>query len=408
MKKIKAPFRASVVVLSVNGESHSIACRDGDTLLDVLREKLRLTGTKKGCNLGVCGACTVLIEGEPKNSCLLLAKACENKEITTIEGIAQGGSLHPLQRAFIHLGAVQCGFCSPGMILSAYALITRNPDPSEEEIKEALSGNLCRCTGYTRIIKAVKNWKKHQTSGELSQSPDDLNKFTSVGKSLPRVDAADKVTGRAKYTADLLFENVLYGKILTSPIAHGRILSIDTSQAEKLPGVKLVLTGKDVPDITYGVTPPRYDEYTLAKTKVRHVGDEVAAVIAVSEEIAEKAKRLIQVEYEELPAVFNPMDAIREGAPQLHERYQGNINTRVDHHFGDIQKGFAEADYIREEKFTGNHVYQSPIEPHAAIADWENNGSTLVLYASTQVPHYLHYMVARVLDIPLGRIRIIR
>ncbi len=400
--------RHKVITLDVNGEHHAVAVKDGETLLDVLREKLGLTGTKKGCNHGVCGACTILVDGEPKNSCLLLAAACENKTITTIEGIARNGKLHPLQRAFINHGAVQCGFCTPGMILSAYALIVKRPDPSTEEIKTALSGNLCRCTGYARIIDAVKNWKKYENAEEPPMDPEDLEKFSCVGKSFPRVDAADKVSGWAKYTADYSFADMLTGKILTSPIAHGRIRSIDTTKAKALPGVKLVLTAQDVPDITYGVNPPRYDEHILAGDKVRHVGDEVAAVIAVDEETAEKALDLIEVEYEELPAVFDPMEAIKEGAPQVHERYKNNVNTRVDHHFGDVAKGFAEADYIREETFVGNHVYQSPIEPHAVIARWEDDGTTLVLFASTQVPHYLHYMVARVLNMPLGQIRIIR
>jgi len=406
MERNKGQHR--LVVLKVNGEEYSVAVKGGETLLDVLRDKLRLTGTKKGCNLGVCGACTVLVDGEPENSCLLLAAACQGAEITTVEGIANQGTLHPLQQAFINHGAVQCGFCTPGMILSAVALIKRNPDPIEAEIREALSGNLCRCTGYTRIIEAVKNWKNYINKKKLPSPSYDLDQFTTVGKSLPRVDAAAKVTGRAKFTADYYFGNMLYGKILHSPIPHGRIKAMDTSKAEKFPGVKLVLTGKDVPDITYGVSPARYDEYVLAKERVRYVGDEVAAVVAVDEETAEKALNLIRVEYDELPAVFNPREAVKEGAPQLHSRYKNNINTHVDHHFGDIEKGFAEADHVREEEFVGNHVYQNPIEPHASLAYWENDGLILVLYSSTQVPHYVHYMVARVLDIPLGEIRIIR
>ncbi len=403
---VKSPFQ--VLVLSVNGEEHSVAVKQGETLLDVLRDKLRLTGTKKGCDRGVCGACTVLVDGEPKNSCLLLAVACEGKEITTIEGISREGRLHPLQRAFINHGAVQCGFCTPGMVLSAYALIQHTPDPTDAEIKDALSGNLCRCTGYARIKEAVKNWKKYQGTKDPPGLTDDSSQHETIGKSLPRVDAAEKVTGRAKYTGDYHLENMLYGKILHSPIPHGRIKNIDTNQAEQLPGVRLVLTGKDVTDITYGVTPARYDEHVLAKDRVRYIGDEVAAVIAVDEETAEKALSLIEVDYEELPTVFNPMDAIKDAAPQLHERYKNNINTVVDHHFGDVENGFAEADYVREEEFIGNHVSQSPIEPHASVAFWDSDGATLVLYSSTQVPHYVHYMLARVLDIPLGNIRVLR
>lgn len=406
MKLSNSSFR--IIDLNVNGEVYRVAALDGATLLDALRDRLHLTGTKKGCNRGVCGACTVLVNGEPQNSCLLLAAACQGKNITTIEGLAQKGRLHPLQRSFINHGAVQCGYCSPGMLLSAYALIQKNPSPTQEEIKTALSGNLCRCTGYVRIIEAIQNWTKYQDTEDPPLRAEDPITYTAVGRSLPRVDAADKVSGRAKFTADLYFENMLYGKILTSPIAHGRIKKIDTAKAENLPGVKLVLIGKDVPDTTFGITPPRYDEHILAKDKVRHVGDEVAAVVAVDEETAKQALDLIEVEYEELPHVLDPMTAIKPDAPQIHDRYPNNINAHVDHHFGDISKGFKKADLIREEEFIGNHVYQSPIEPHAAIAFWENDGSTLVLHASTQVPHYLHYNVARLLDMPLGRIRIIR
>ncbi|MEK7757860.1 MAG: molybdopterin cofactor-binding domain-containing protein, partial [Planctomycetota bacterium] len=201
--------------------------------------------------------------------------------------------------------------------------------------------------------------------------------------------------------------NMVYGKILGSPIAHGRIKRIDTSKAEALDGVHAVITGKDVPDTMYGVSPARYDEYVLAKDTVRHVGDEVAAVAAVDEKTAEKAISLIEVDYEELPAVFDPFEAIKDGAPLLHDRYKNNINTHVDQNFGDVDKGFAESHYVREETFTGNHIYQSPLEPHAAIATWEHDG-TLVLYTSTQVPHYVQYMLAHVFHMPLGKIRVIR
>ena len=145
------------VSLRVNGRVYNVSVKDNEILLDVLRDKLHLTGTKKGCELGVCGACTVLIDGQPVNSCLVLACAQQGRDITTIEGLEQGGTLHPIQRAFVHEGTIQCGYCTPGMVVSAKALIDRNPDPSDEEIRTALSGSLCRCTGYTSIIRAVKN-----------------------------------------------------------------------------------------------------------------------------------------------------------------------------------------------------------------------------------------------------------
>jgi aerobic-type carbon monoxide dehydrogenase small subunit (CoxS/CutS family) len=279
------------IVLRVNGQTYNVSVKDNEILLDVLRDKLHLTGTKKGCELGVCGACTVLIDGEPVNSCLVLASAQEGHDITTIEGLERDGVLHPIQQAFINEGAIQCGYCTPGMILSARALVDRSPDPSEDDIRTALSGSLCRCTGYTAIIRAVKNWKKY--SDEAPAHPDDLEGYATVGRSIPRVDAADKATGRAKYTADHHLPGMLYGRILGSPIAHGKIKSIDTSRARALPGVVCVITGEDVPDIKYGVSPARYDEYVLAKERVRYVGDEVASVAAVDEETAERAVALI-------------------------------------------------------------------------------------------------------------------
>jgi 4-hydroxybenzoyl-CoA reductase alpha subunit/xanthine dehydrogenase E subunit len=396
--------------LTINGHDWSAAIAPGELLVDVLREKLNLTGTKKGCNLGDCGACTVLVDGEPMNSCLLLASQMEGKKITTIEGVAQNGKLAPIQKAFIEEGGVQCGYCTPGMVLSSTALLNKNPHPTVEEIKDGLAGNLCRCTGYTGIIRAVQRCENYRDDGTCATKPAPVaenSRFTSVTLPMPRVDSADKVTGRARYTADISLPNMVHGKILGSPIAHGRIKRIDVSKAKALAGVLAVITGADVPDTQHGVSPARYDEYVLAKEKVLHEGDPVAAVAAVDEHTALKAVELIEVEYEKLPPVLDAMEAIAEGAPQLHERYKRNINTVVDHTFGDIEKGFAESDFIREETFVGNNTQQAPIEPHASMAYWEYDG-TLVLYTSTQAPHYVQYMMAHVLHIPLGKVRIIR
>ena len=396
--------------LTVNGYDRAVAIAAGEILADVLRDKLNLTGTKKGCNLGDCGACTVLVDGEPMNSCLLLASQMEGRQITTIEGIAQNGELAPIQKAFVHEGGVQCGYCSPGMILSSVALLNKNPRPTVEEIKNGLAGNLCRCTGYTGIIRAVQRCENYRDDGTCAkkEAPTAENaRFTSVTLPMPRVDSADKVTGRTRYTADITLPNMIHGKILGSPIAHGRIKRIDVSKAKALPGVLAVITGADVPDTQHGVSPARYDEYVLAKDKVLHEGDNVAAVAAVDEQTAEKALGLIDVEYEELPVVLDAMEAIKEGAPQLHERYKRNINTVVDHTFGDLEKGFAESDFIREETFVGNNTYQAPLEPHASMAYWDYDG-TLVLHSSSQAPHYVQYMMAHVLHIPLGKVRVIR
>ena len=229
-----------------------------------------------------------------------------------------------------------------------------------------------------------------------------------VGRRVPRIDAPELASGRAVFTDDIRLPGMLYGKILTSPHAHARILSIDTSRAEALEGVKAVLTAADVPETFYGVSPARYDEQVLAKDRVRYVGDEVAAVAAVDEETCLRALELIEVEYEVLPAVFDPFEAMKDGAPQLHDhpRFKNNINTRVEWHFGDVDEGFAEADVVREHTFTGNRTYQQPMEPHCAVARWESE-KRLTIWTATQVVHYVQHQLARLLELPEGDVRVV-
>lgn len=399
-----------LIQINVNGTDYEVAVSPEITLLDLIREELRLTGTKRGCDAGDCGACTVIMDEKPVNACLVLAVEAHGKNITTIEGISNG-TLHPLQQAFIEKGAIQCGFCTPGMILRAKTILDKNPEPTREEIKNELTGNLCRCTGYVKIIEAIE-MAKDIIQGK---KPEEIEYFPHksamdlavVGKRLPKIDAPDKATGRAIYTDDIVLPNMLFGKLLLSPLAHAKIISINTTKAKALKGVKAVLTGADVPDVSWGTSPARYDEFILAKDKVRYVGDVVAAVAAVDEATCYEALKLIEVEYEELPAVFDPMEAMEEGAPRLFDhKYKNNINTRVDHHFGDIDKGFAEADHIREHRFVGNRTFQNPMEPHVAVAEWDRNGRVTV-HTSTQVVHYVHHQLSRILNLPLGDIRVI-
>ncbi|MBZ5637142.1 MAG: molybdopterin-dependent oxidoreductase [Acidobacteriia bacterium] len=300
--------------------------------------------------------------------------------------------------------------------MAAKALIDANPSPGDDEIRQALSGNLCRCAAYNRILRAVLDWKSFETvpldTHPLSDAErDQARDLDVVGHGVTRYDAPDKVSGRAKYTADLRLPGMLHGKILTSPIPHGIVRRIDVSRARALPGVLDVITGADVPDEWYGVSPSRHDEQILAKDRVRYVGDEVAAVVAVDEETAEKAMSLIDVEYEELPAVFDPDHALAPGAPVIHPenpRYEGNVNTRVAWHFGDVERGFAEADHVRDQRFVGNRTYQHPLEPHAALARWEHHGQRLTIWSATQTPHYLHRTLSRTLGVPMGSIRVIK
>lgn len=400
-----------LIKINVNGNDFEIAVNPNTTLLDLLRDQLRLTGAKKGCGLGDCGACTVLLNGKPVNSCLVLAIETDGQNILTIEGLAKGEELHPIQKAFVEKGSIQCGFCTPGMILRTKSFLDENPNPSNRDIKEALSGNLCRCTGYTKIIEAVETAADYLNGKEPKQIDFQPQKsamdLSVVGKRLPKIDTPDKATGRAIFTDDISLPNMIFGKLLLSTVPHAKIISINTDKAKALTGVKIILTGADVTDISYGTSPPRYDENVLAKDKVRFIGDVVAAVAAVDEETCYKALKIIDVKYKELPTVFDPIEAMKDGAPRLFDdKYENNINTRVDHHFGDIEKGFAEADYIKEATFKGNRTIQNPIEPHVAIAEWDRHGR-VTLYTSTQVVHYVHHQLSRILNLPLGDIRVI-
>ena len=234
-----------------------------------------------------------------------------------------------------------------------------------------------------------------------------MSTYNVINSRAPRVDAPDKATGRAVYTDDLSFSNLLYGAMVQSPLAHGRIKNIDLSKALRLPGVKAVMTAKDLEIIPYGVSPARYDETILAVDKVRYVGDEVAAVAAVDWETAQEAAELIQVDYEELPAVFDPFSAVAEGAPLVHEAYPRNLCGEVHQEFGDVEKAFAECDLIHEHKFVNKRQDAGFLEPNNCVAVFDHSGF-LTLYSSTQVPHYVQRTLAMVLKVPVGKVRVIK
>jgi 4-hydroxybenzoyl-CoA reductase alpha subunit len=388
-----------LITLHVNGEDHTLAVEPQWTLAEVLREQLRLTGVKIGCDHGDCGACTVLADGMPILSCLTLAATMEGVKIETIESLTEHGQLDPLQKSFIDHGAVQCGFCTPGMVLTAKSALEENPDLSGNDVRDALSGNLCRCTGYQKIVEAVE-----------------CHGHDDCGQHNIKVDAVAQVTGSAAYTDDMALPRMLFGKILRSPHPHARLLSIDTSAAEQLPGVVAVMTGRELPTV-FGVLPTSQDETALCIDKVRFVGDEVAAVAAIDEATAQQALQLIKVEYEVLPAVFSIEDALRSDLPKIHQdsRHSNNAAKRVDLEFGDVHEGFAEADVVREDEFFYGANTHAMLEPHAALASYEpprdssdyRNGH-LTLWSATQAPHYVHKALAKVLDMPASRIRVIK
>ncbi len=229
-----------------------------------------------------------------------------------------------------------------------------------------------------------------------------------VGTRVPMLDAGLKVKGAAQFTDDLVLPGMLFGKILRSPLPHARILNIDTSKAEKLPGVKGVVTGRDIPDRQYGIVPMAKDEYALAKDKVRYIGDDVAAVCAIDPEIAEEALELIDVDYEELPAVFDPREAIKEGAPVIHEGVKNNTSFAIKKEFGDVARAFAESDAVFEDRFYSQAVNHAPLEPHAALAQFDPLNGELTLWSSTQIPFFLRRNLSNTLQIPESKVRVIK
>jgi CO/xanthine dehydrogenase Mo-binding subunit/aerobic-type carbon monoxide dehydrogenase small subunit (CoxS/CutS family) len=414
-----------LIKLRVNGDSYEVAVEPWAILADVLRENLGLIGTKKACDLGNCGSCTVLMDGKAILSCLVLALDAQDKDIVTIEGIAKDGKLHPLQQAFIDHGAIQCGFCTPGMLLSAKALLDENPRPTEEEVKQSISGNLCRCTGYNKVVEAILAVTQSNQMG-VSET----TQYRVVGKRIPRVDANVKATGQAEFTIDIALPRMLHGKILRSPYPHARILSIDTRRAETVPGVKAVITGKDTGAVRFSfLDTPHYpaDQCPLAIDKVRFIGEEVAAVAAITEECAEEALRLIRVEYEELPAVFDPEEAIKDSAPRIHDKIipntttawedfgvtrkarsydaVNNISDQVLINIGDIEQGFKESDYIREDRFEIPSTAHVALEPHVAIASFDSSGK-LDVWLSHMGYEHKRFWLAKTLGLPISKVRV--
>lgn len=397
-----------LITLRVNGDTHEVAVRPNHTLLEVLRYDLGLTGSKQGCDKGDCGACTVLVDGEPALACCTLALMVPpGAEITTIEGLATKQGLDPVQDAFDRSGALQCGFCQPGMMLSARALLNRTTTPGDAEIRAALGGNLCRCTGYTQIFDAVKLAAAIERGEAPPHAPGAAPGHTVLGGRHRKADGHLKATGAAIYADDIVLPRMLHGRILRSPHAHARIVRIDASKALALPGVHAVLTGDALP-ARYGVIPWTEDEQALATDKVRFVGEEVAALAAVDEETADAALRLIEVEYAPLPPVLTPEAALEPDAPQIFEgRKHGNVTKRVDLAFGDVDAALSNAHHVVRGEYFFEGTAHAPIEPHCVVADVDARGLVTV-WSSTQIPHYVHRTLSKVLEIPADRVRVIQ
>jgi CO/xanthine dehydrogenase Mo-binding subunit/aerobic-type carbon monoxide dehydrogenase small subunit (CoxS/CutS family) len=402
------------ISLTVNNQEYTLEVPPDEKLLRTLRERLRLTGTKEGCGTGECGACIVILDGNAVNSCLILAAECDGADITTIEGLAlDQHTLHPLQESFIRHGAVQCGFCTPGMLMTAKNFLDQNPKPTREEIRKAISGNICRCTGYKKIIDAIEAAVKENLLPQGEEKPSEGE--SNIGRTVYRTDALEHVQGISLFGDDIFRPNMVYGKVLRSKYAHARIKGVDTTDAEKLEGVLAVVTGQEVPEGYFGVD--LKDQLVFARDKVRYLGDAVAAVAATSEEIAVKALDLIKVEYEPLKPVLSATDAMSPEAPIIHEKLgdyeigfeterRGNICTMATVKLGDVEKGFAKSDIVIEDTFSTQIQHQASLETHAALAEVDPHGRIIVT-ATTQKPFAMRRYLSQSLKIPINNIRVI-
>lgn len=368
----------------VNGKSVTTDKRQ--SLLRFLRDELHLTSVKDGCSQGACGACTVIIDGVTCKACVPTTDRLEGKNVLTVEGLSDWES-KVFTYAYGEAGAVQCGFCIPGMVMCTKALLDVNPDPTEEEIRYALRNNYCRCTGYVKIIAAVKLSAKILREGVIPEKGADDWK---VGSRVHRLDVEEKVLGYGKYPDDFYMEGMCYGSALRSKYPRARVLSIDISKAKALPGVVAVLTAEDIPGENK-IGHLKHDQYTMIPVGglTHYLGDAIALVAAEDMETVEKAKKLIKVEYEVLPAVHNMEEAAAADAPKVFDEEESNVQA-----YKHVSRGNA-SEAIKNAKHVISHHFETPwtehafLEPECAVAYIDEDGDVMII--STDQDAYCSY-----------------
>jgi CO/xanthine dehydrogenase Mo-binding subunit/aerobic-type carbon monoxide dehydrogenase small subunit (CoxS/CutS family) len=450
--RASAPSRTAIQLI-VNGTARRLEVEDRWTLAEALRDHLQLTGTKIGCDRGECGACTVLLDGKPVYSCSQLAVWVDGRSVHTIESLAKGGDLNPLQRSFVEHDAPQCGFCTSGQLMSATALLNANPNPTAEQARAAMTGNICRCSNYNHYVAAVTNMGGARAGGaqaggaqaggargfqpsdrvtgsaeglalqtRISSEGSPVSALNVVGHDTPRIDAAERVSGKATYTADVTLPNMLYARVLRSPHPHARIRRIDTSKALALPGVKAVVThdnctvvwgagsisgGAQYNDEMKKIT--RHRRYAF-NNPVRFVGEPVAAVAATDRHVAEEALLLVAVDYEPLPFVLDPEEALKPGAVHIWPEGNLSLNARneaqpLGTRRGNVEDGFKSADHVFEDRYSTSFVHNAQMEPRTCVAAWD--GDRLTVYTPTGGIANCRTDMARDLGIAPEKVRVV-
>jgi len=385
-------------------------------LLDVLRQDLGLTGTKQGCDHeGECGACTVLLDGRPVRSCLTPVGKVAGRRVMTVEGLGGSEALHPLQRAFIEVGAVQCGYCTPGMLMASKALMDREPNPSREEIVEALAGNLCRCTGYKRIVEAVELAAARMRGEEPgSAGPREASEVSGVtetpespviGGDALRTDSVEKVTGQAKYVEDITIPEMVYGQVLRSPHHHARLLALDVETALQLEDVVAIVTADQIPGEN-GLGDYSRDEPVLTPVgaTVKMQGAPVALVVGTTPQGALAGAEAIDVTYQPLPHTFDIEEALAEDAPPIYEG--GNVLTREAEAHGDLEEAFDRADVILETTYRTAWQEHAALEREALLGYLDEEGRITVV-GGTHEPHWQQKYIAAALDMDREDVRVV-
>lgn len=386
-----------MAILTVNNRQYNIT--ENTTLMRFLRDDLRLTSVKDGCSQGACGTCTVLVDSKAQKACLFPISKYDGKSILTVEGLSNYEK-QVYAYAFSSAGAVQCGFCIPGMVLCAKALIDNNPSPTRDDAKNAIKSNLCRCTGYKKIIDAI------MLSAEIIREHRDVpqTKFTGLlGESTKRVDATAKTLGTATYADDIYFDNMIYGSALRSKYPRAKVLSIDTSKAKEIKGVVAVLTADDLQGAQkIGHLKKDWDVLIPVGSITHYLGDAIALVAAENLTALKAAKDAIIVEYEQLPAVFTPQDALKANAPLVHE--SGNILSTEHLVRGNADEVINNSEYKVTTHYSVPFTDHAFMEPECAVAVPEDGG--VHIYSGDQGIYQTQKECAEALGLPIEKVRV--